>query len=169
MSDEPANVNVQAAGQHTKKTKSSASAVAIIGLLALGAAGGFAWYMVQRGHSGQATAAGKQEGGARYIVPLEGFTVNLADPEETHFFRVTLALGLGSLPAGATAENLNSEVPVPRVRDSIVSVLTLCKADILLTPEGKSQLKKNLLDGLHRDVPDLDVRDIYFTEFLVQR
>lgn len=169
MSDESTNSNVQAAG-HTKKTKSSASAIAIIGLLALGAGGGIAWYMVQRGHSGEAAAStGKQEGGARYIVPLEGFTVNLADPEETHFLRVTLALGLGSLPGGVTAENLNSEVPVPRVRDSIVSVLTVCKADALLTPEGKSQLKKNLLDGLRRDVPELDVRDIYFTEFLVQR
>jgi flagellar basal body-associated protein FliL len=39
----------------------------------------------------------------------------------------------------------------------------------LLTPEGKADLKKNLVDSLGRKVPELGVKDVYFTEFLVQR
>jgi len=48
-------------------------------------------------------------------------------------------------------------------------VLTVCKAEPLLTPEGKQQLKRNLLEALNRENPELGVREIYFTEFLVQR
>jgi len=47
--------------------------------------------------------------------------------------------------------------------------LTVCKAEALLTPSGKQQLKKNILDALNQNVPELGVRDVYFTEFLVQR
>jgi flagellar basal body-associated protein FliL len=48
-------------------------------------------------------------------------------------------------------------------------VLTAGKADALLTQEGKTQLKKNLVEALNHNVPELGVRDVYFTEFLVQR
>jgi len=48
-------------------------------------------------------------------------------------------------------------------------VLTVCKAEPLLTSEGKTQLKKNLVDSLNKEVPELAVREVYFTEFLVQR
>lgn len=105
----------------------------------------------------------------KYLVHLEGFTVNLADPEETHFLRVTLDLGLDQLPQAVEREKPANSLPIPRIRDTILSVLTLCKANELLTPEGKSRLKKDLLEALKRDVPDVPVREVYFTEFLVQR
>jgi len=60
-------------------------------------------------------------------------------------------------------------LPVARIRDSILSVLTVCKADSLLTSEGKTGLKKNLVNALNQSVPELGVREVYFTEFLVQR
>jgi flagellar basal body-associated protein FliL len=47
--------------------------------------------------------------------------------------------------------------------------LTTCKADELLTADGKSQLKRNVLAAVQKHVPELGVREIYFTEFLVQR
>ena len=62
-----------------------------------------------------------------------------------------------------------ASLPIARIRDAILSVLTLCKANALLTPEGKADLKKNLVDSLNRKVPELGVKDVYFTEFLVQR
>jgi flagellar basal body-associated protein FliL len=48
-------------------------------------------------------------------------------------------------------------------------VLTAGKADTLITSQGKAQLKKDVLAALQQSVPDLDVREVYFTEFLVQR
>jgi flagellar FliL protein len=95
--------------------------------------------------------------------------VNLADPEETHFLRVTIDLGVDRLPPGSSEEKSTAAVPVGRVRDAILSVLTVCKAEPLLTTEGKTQLKKNLVDVLQKQVPEMRVREVYFTEFLVQR
>jgi flagellar FliL protein len=100
-------------------------------------------------------------------VALDNFTVNLNDGEENHYLRVTLNLGVEHMPAPLNKEKPNSGLPMARIRDTIVSVLTDCKAEALLTHEGKLQLKKNLVDGLNREVPDLGVREVYFTEFLV--
>jgi len=138
-------------------------------VLAIVAGGGWAWFSQSRDHGDDTVRAGQGVATPKYIVHLEGFTVNLADPEETHFLRVTLDLGIDRLPEGADKAKPAQSLPVPRVRDAILSVLTVCKADELLTPEGKAALKKNLLGALNRAVPELGVREIYFTEFLVQR
>jgi len=148
--------------------KSSAAGMFFIVLLALAAGGGAAWFFMQRGHDAEAVHA-SDSAAPRYIVHLEGFTVNLADTEETHFLRVTMDLGIDRLPEGADKSKPAAGMPVARIRDAVLSVLTVCKADPLLTPEGKAQLKKNILDALQHNVPELDVRDVYFTEFLVQR
>ena len=78
-------------------------------------------------------------------------------------------VGFDHLPDGASKEKVSAAMPVARIRDSILAVLTVCKAEPLLTSEGKSQLKKNLVDSLNKEVPELAVREVYFTEFLVQR
>jgi flagellar FliL protein len=87
--------------------------------------------------------------------------------EENHFLRITIDLGLGKAPKAA--KEGESEIPIPRVRDAILTVLTAGKAEALITPEGKAQLKKEVLAAVQQSVPDLDVREVYFTEFLVQR
>lgn len=138
-------------------------------LFALVVGGGAVWFVQQRDHTTEASKARDSSAAPKYIVHLEGFTVNLADPEETHFLRATIDLGIDRLPEGAQKDKPSLSLPVARIRDAILSVLTVSKANDLLTPEGKAQLKKNLLDSLNRAVPELDVREIYFTEFLVQR
>lgn len=137
-----------------------------VGLFA-GAAG--AWYYLHHGRFSVAAQNPDPAAAPKYVVPLDGFTVNLADPEDTHFLRVTMDLGIDRLPDGADREKAAASIPTARVRDAILSVLTVCKADSLLTPEGKGQLKKELIESLRRNVPELEVRDVYFTEFLVQR
>ena len=115
----------------------------------------------------------EQEAATRAVLPLESFTINLADPEEGHFLRATLALGVdGQLPTIAKGENRPVEtttVSMATIRDSILTVLAKCTSEQLLTPEGKTKLKADLIDSLNRDVPELGARTVYFTEFLVQR
>jgi len=151
------------------RKKLSRSMLVSIVVLAVVAGGGWMWFGQSRDHADDTVRAGRSASAPKYIVRLEGFTVNLADPEESHFLRVTIELAIDRLPEGADKAKLAQSLPVPRMRDAILSVLTVCKADELLTPEGKAQLKKNLLDALNRAVPELGVREIYFTEFLVQR
>jgi|GEM_PF-603680 flagellar FliL protein len=148
--------------------KSSAGLFLTIALAALLGGAGAAWMYLQR-HPAQSANADERASAPKYLVHLEGFTVNLADPEETHFLRVTMDLGIDRLPKDADREKASASLPAGRIRDAILSVLTTCKADELLTPEGKSELKKRLVEAVNRAVPEIGVREVYFTEFLVQR
>jgi flagellar protein FliL len=148
--------------------KSSRSLLVAMVVFGIAAGGAWAWVAQQRDRSADAAAAATSAT-PKYIAHLDGFTVNLADPEETHFLRVTIDLGIDHLPEGADKTKPAQSLPTPRIRDAILSVLTVCKADELLTPEGKAQLKKNLFETLNKSVPEIGLREIYFTEFLVQR
>jgi flagellar FliL protein len=144
--------------------KKSNSIVLILGaILGLALMGGGAWFYLHQGKTAQAAPVKTEE---LHTVHLEGFTVNLSDVEENHFLRVTIDLGLGHPPKAKEGE---SGVPIAPVRDAILMVLTSGKADVLITQDGKAQLKKDLLAALQQKFADLDVREIYFTEFLVQR
>lgn len=166
MAEEPrSSISSQGAAPQRSKAPMLFAAV----LLAVVGGAGMAWFVLERGRTAEASHSSGSSSAPKYTVHLEGFTVNLADPEETHFLRVTMDLGIDRLPDGVDKEKAATALPVARIRDSILSVLTVCKADALLTSEGKAQLKKNLLEALNRTAPELGVRDVYFTEFLVQR
>jgi flagellar protein FliL len=95
---------------------------------------------------------------------LETFVLNLADPGQRSYLRVGIDLGLGrELRKGENA------APVGLVRDTIVGVLAQSRVDDLLTAKGKAKLKADLLQALQERAPGLDVEEVYFTEFLIQR
>jgi len=168
-----ATQNPESAGPPAKmpprKSSSRSFTTAAIVLLALGA--GVWWGFLRPRDVDSANRIDSPSG--RSILPLEAFTVNLADHEEGRFLRATLALGVdGELPASAKGESKQVEtgqVSMATIRDSILTVLAQCTSDQLLTPEGKAKLKADLISSLNHDVPALHVRDVYFTEFLVQR
>jgi flagellar basal body-associated protein FliL len=147
--------------------KSSTGLLLGVSVAALAAGSGATWFVSQRMHPSTVESPVAENRGQ--VMHLEGFTVNLADPEASHFLRLTLDLEVDHLPQGENKEKPGAGLPIPRIRDTILSVLTASKADVLLTREGKAQLKKNLLEALKTSVPELGARDIYFTEFLVQR
>jgi flagellar protein FliL len=161
-----ANMPTAPMGAPVRK-KSKAKLLAFVGLVAVLGGGGAAWFVLQRG-TAQASKESDANTAPKYMIHLEGFTVNLADAEETHYLRVTMDLGLDQMPVRA-GEKVAEPVPMARIRDAILSVLTVCQAEALLTPQGKATLKTSLLESLHRKVPELGVKDVYFTEFLVQR
>ena len=146
--------------------RSSLPLLAALVFLTVLAGGGAVWFFAARDTTG---AANKASPGPGQLVHLEGFTVNLADVEESHFVRVTMDLELERMPAPTEKEKPASGLPVARIRDTVIAVLAASKAEPLLTPEGKIQLKKSLVSALNQKIPEMSVRDIYFTEFLVQR
>jgi flagellar basal body-associated protein FliL len=160
MSEETTAPNKESAPE-PKKSKGLVWII-LVALVAL--VGGVAWYFL---HSNKPTQAAPEETAPKYTVHLESFTVNLADPQESHFLRISIDVGLGK-PLKASKEG-ESDFPTARVRDAILPVLASGKGDVLVTPEGKTALKKELLAALQQKVPEIDARDIYFTEFLVQR
>jgi flagellar FliL protein len=124
------------------------------------------WYLHRQSRS-PTQPKPKADPQVRDVLHLEPFLVNLADPEGTRFLRVGIDLGLEREPTGE--RNRSAQMPIARTRDTILMVLTTYKAEVLLAPDGKAQLKDELTKALQQHVPELGVLEVYFTEFLVQR
>jgi flagellar FliL protein len=166
MAEQNKNATADASPQ-PKKSKLTLLFVLIAAVVLLGGSGA-AWFLRARGQKPAQPVAEKKA--PQFTVHLEPFTVNLADLEESHFLRVTIDLGLAHAPKGEGKEGTeDSGFPVARTRDTLLAVLSACKANDLLTPEGKALLKRNLLAALQDKVPEVEAQDIYFTDFLVQR
>jgi len=140
-------------------------ALAIVGgvIVVLGLVAWFVW----SSQAAQREAAARAPGGVRAVIHLENFIVNLNGSRESSFLRVGIDLG-SALEEKEVREERG--VPFkPRVRDVILSVLATRTSDDLLSASGKAKLKQDLLQALQERVPELQVREVYFTEFLVQR
>ncbi len=150
------SVGVEAAS----KTKGGKLWIAMVLMIAAAAAG---WWLRGKPSTGNADATGTTVGS---VLHLESFVLNLADPDQKAYLRVGIDLGLRT-DYGSRKDS--SEVPTSEVRDVLLTVLTQCRPDDLLTPQGKAKLKNDLVRTLQQRVPQLGVREVYFTEFLVQR
>jgi flagellar FliL protein len=103
------------------------------------------------------------------VMHLESFVVNLADPEDNRFLRIGIDLGLENPPSAKEGKGEEGGVPTARIRDCILAVLSTWHSDALLAPEGKQKLKDELVHALRARAPELGVKEVYFTDFLVQR
>jgi flagellar FliL protein len=139
----------------------------VVAALVLLVAGCAAWYLF-RHLASSAHQKAKAEPAVKVVLHLEPFLVNLADPESDRFLRVGIDLGLDR-ELGEHDRAGQSALPIARARDTILMILTTCNADALTAPAGKVKLKDELTRALQEQVPVLRVREIYFTEFLVQR
>lgn len=114
----------------------------------------------------QSEAAATSASQVRSVLHLETFVLNLADPNERAYLRVGIDLGLTT---ELQPNERSANPPVALLRDTILGVLSLAKPQDLVTPQGKTKLKDDLLRALRGRAPALGVQEVYFTEFLVQR
>jgi flagellar protein FliL len=134
--------------------------------LAAGGGGGWYWWQGQRAASAAGPAAHHQAAPQPVsLLPLETFTVNLADPGASRYLRTTVQLVLaGTSTAGDVARD---QLALVRTRSAVLELLTTRTAGQLTTLEGKSALKADLA----RDVSQAlghEVTDVLFTDFVVQ-
>jgi flagellar protein FliL len=144
--------------------------LATVGLLGVVASGGAVWFFSRRSAARASQPAQTQvhEHGAKSVLHLESFTVNLADTEQNAFLRVGIDLGLSAeLPESKGTEKASPLTP--RIRDTLLMVLSTWPSNALLAQDGKTKLKQELLRALQERVPELGVTEVYFTDFLVQR
>jgi len=144
--------------------------LATVGFLAAVAVGGAVWFFSRRS-AARASQPGQiqlHEHGAKSVLHLESFTVNLADTEQNAFLRVGIDLGLNQeLPDSKGAEKASPLIP--RIRDTLLTILSAWPSNALLAQDGKAKLKQELLRALQERVPELGITEVYFTDFLVQR
>lgn len=179
MADEqevPTPETTEATETTTEEKKSSKTLLFLgVGFLLLLGLGAGAWMALSGSEEPGIEGEGEEEvveeeetrAEVHALFGLEGFVVNLADTERNSFLRIGIELGLEHEPeAGHGGDDA---VPTARMRDAILAVLSTWESDALLTQEGKAKLKEQLVEILQERVPEMDVQEVYFTDFLVQR
>jgi flagellar protein FliL len=101
----------------------------------------------------------------KQIVELPPFIVNLADTEQARYLRMTVSLGIDG-PEGTSEKP--DQLFMTRVRNTILAVLSDKKSDEILSVEGKTKLRKELLEAAQAASEDPKVQAIYITDFIVQ-
>ena len=150
----------------TAKGKKKSKSSPLLAFLLLAAIGGGAYWFISRRHTVEAAPSTPKVASVTSVIHLDSFVVNLADPSQTAFLKVGIDLGVSSSPEGKSGE---TKPLLPKIRDVILSQLTTWQSSGLLAANGKAKLKEQILDALHQQVPTVPVKEVYFTEFLVQR
>ena len=159
------------AGGKGKKKFSLKLIVLIAGILVLAGGGIF----LQRSgklpflpSSGKQAHAGKKEVKEETaeigpIRPLDTFIVNLADPLGKRYLKIRPELELDS-------EKLSPEMEkrLPQLRDTIITLLGSKNYEDINSMEEKIQLRAELMMMLNQHLKTGKIRNIYFSEFIVQ-
>jgi flagellar basal body-associated protein FliL len=119
------------------------------------------WFWSRADKSG---ASATLQSGVKSTLHLESFVLNVADADQRSYLRVGIDLGLSK-----EQKRGDEAPPVAKMRDTILSMLAVAKLEDLLTADGKTKLKENVLHALQERTPEAGVEEIYFTEFLIQR
>jgi flagellar protein FliL len=160
-----------------KKGGGSKKLIIIIAVLLVVAGGGGAAYWkffmnkpaedaAAAGQAKDAHGAAKEAEGEPGMVPFEPFLVNLADEGGQAYLRATLTL---LVPSEEVAKELEAK-PVLRtqIRSAVLEVLSTQSASQVSTPEGKTELKKAIKERIESLGLKVEVRDVLFSDFVVQ-
>jgi len=149
-------------GEEAPKKKSKIVFFAILGvaLLLLGG-GGFFAYLTFLAPPPPGEQESRQEIGEMFS--LEPFVVNLADPTGKRYLKIQIQIELENPKAVENAERA-----VPRLRDNVIMMMTALSFEEVMTPEGKIRIRDELLERFNVVLRPDRVRNIYFTEFVVQ-
>lgn len=151
----------------TETTKRSRLIPLLLVVVALAAGGGGGWYWWHGQQAASAAGSAAHPPGPQPVslLPLETFTVNLADPGASRYLRTTVQLVLaGASTAGDVAHD---QLALVRTRSAVLERLTTRTAGQLNTLEGKTALKTDLARAVSAALGH-EVTDVLFTDFVVQ-
>lgn len=189
MSASAAAENADAAPAPAARGKKKFILIAVAVLLVLGLAGGGAAFFVMKKKAAERAAAEAEGGdaadtkaakkkaerkGPPVFVPLETFTVNLADREVERYAQIGITLEVDDAKIG---EQLKQYMPA--IRNNILMVLAHKTSAELLEREGKTRLAEEVLresirplgaDTKGKDGEDAEppVRAVHFSNFIIQ-
>jgi flagellar FliL protein len=97
------------------------------------------------------------------VLALEPFVVNLSDSSGARFLKVSLQIEFSS-----PVLLKHAKAKTHQIRDAIINILTSKTSDMLISPEGKLQLKNEINIKLNQIVGENSVKNIYFVDFVMQ-
>ena len=135
-------------------------------------------HLPSQGPSASATVVAKADPPKMKSVALEPLLVNLADDGGHSYLRIAITVQTEEPPPAkgekakaepeAKGKAAVSEWEAP-MRDTALEVLGRERSQTLLASDGKQLLKNDLHQAFTQHVPGAHVRDVLFTEFLVQQ
>lgn len=146
-----------------KGKKSSKALFLVIGIIVVALAGGVGAFMLFSGGKKEKAEVKHEEKKdvKTALVPLDAFVLNLA--EQGRFLKVTMQFELAD---DAALPMVNEKVP--QLRDAIITLVSSKSSDAVSSPEGKLQLKDELLIRANQSVGKDVFKNLYFTEFVMQ-
>lgn len=97
-----------------------------------------------------------------FMYQLDPFIVNLFDDRGVRYLKVRLDVEVWDL----TEEDMVKETP--KIRDSLIVLLSSKKYEEIGTLEGKARLREEILFRLNRILGEGKAKEVYFTDFVVQ-
>lgn len=97
------------------------------------------------------------------MFPLDLFTVNLLSESGRRYLKVEMNL---ELEGEELALELETKKPV--LRDVIIRILSGKSLEEVSTIKGKETVKEEILTDLNQRVKDGKIKNVYFTDFVVQ-
>ncbi len=144
--------------------KSNKSLFIVIGIIVVALAGGVGAYALVFSGKGSGAADAKHEEKKDVktaLVALDSFVLNLA--EQGRFLKVTMQFEL----ADAANQQMVTD-RMPQLRDAIITLVSSKTAESLASPEGKLQIKDELLLRANQAIGKDIFKNLYFTEFVMQ-
>jgi flagellar FliL protein len=147
----------------------------IIGAVVIAVAvGGGATFFMLHGSSNEAGAKeGKSEHGEKSekgekgetlnICTLEPFIVNIYDGQELRYLKLKLEIDLSSAEVKDELTARQAEL-----RDAVLAILTTKTMQDIQFLQGKNQLKQEIMAAVTHMLSPGKVKQIYFTDFVVQ-
>jgi flagellar FliL protein len=149
----------------TRTKKSNKSLIIVVGIIVVALAGGIAAYsLLFSGKGGESAAEVKHElkkDTKTTLVALDSFVLNLA--EQGRFLKVTMQFEI----ADVANQQLVTD-RTPQLRDAIITLMSSKSAEALSSPEGKLQIKDELLLRANQAIGKDVFKNLFFTEFVMQ-
>lgn len=153
-------------GEKKKKKPLLLIILVVVGLL-LGGGGFFAWKMFSKkkdDHAAKEEAPKKVEDlklGTDYA--LESLIVNLSDTGGKRYLKVTIHFDMDKA-------ELKDEIDIrkPQIQDMLITLLSSKTYEEIGTVVGKKVIRQEILNIVNSKLKLGQVKDVYFTEFVVQ-
>jgi len=153
----------QAAEAPPKKSKTMLFIILGVVVLLLGGGGFFAYTRMAAKPAETGAPPPEPEPVVGQIYAMSPFTVNLADPKGRRYLKLRIQIEVADEKALEIVQKAD-----PVLRDQVIMLLTSLSFEEVMTPEGKIRIREELLDRFNRALKPTRIKNIYFTEFIVQ-
>jgi flagellar FliL protein len=162
--------------QETQKKKKKPILIIAVILVVLIVGGAGAFFFLNKGFLNSTKNTQTQSASSKsvmndknvHIKNLPSIMVNLADPSGDRYLKISLALVMNGEEKSKSPESSNDTIEDAAIKNAAITTISTQTSDTLLTLSGKEELKKQLIKAINSALGEDAVKDIYFTDFIMQ-